>query len=120
MSDGFTVAIGVDALFFAKGRWWCHLLCDDFRPEGLAQLHRFARRLGVPARAFHNPCRGQPRPHYDLTPEFREKALACGARTLTQRDLVEFLRRGRLRLQEAERGAALASEVNGERTPPVG
>ena len=87
-------SIGVDDLFQAKGRWWCHMVCDDFSPTGLEHLHRFAETLGLSPRAFHNPD-GQPRPHYDLTPEYREKALAHGALLLTRRGLVEYLQRGR-------------------------
>ena len=87
-------SIGVDELFQAKGRWWCHLICDDFSPQGLEQLHEFAQAIGLPKRAFHDPS-GQPRPHYDLTPEFRELALAHGAASLTRRQLVEYLKRGR-------------------------
>ena len=86
--------IGVDELFEAKGRWWCHLICDDFSEAGLQALHQFARRLGVPERAFHNPT-GQPRPHYDLTPQYRENAVELGAQTLTRHQLVEYLQRGR-------------------------
>ena len=93
--------IGVDELFPAKGRLWCHLMCDDYSPEGLAELHQFARRLGAPERAFHDPQRGQPRPHYDLTPELREKALAMGANPLSQADLIAYLKRGRERRKEA-------------------
>lgn len=90
------VRVGVDELFLAKGRWWCHLLCDDFSTSGLQQLHDFAQRLGLPARAFHDPP-GSPRPHYDLTPPFREIALEHGAQTLTRQQLVEFLKLGRER-----------------------
>ncbi len=88
--------IGVDELFQAKGRWWSHMVCDDFSPQGLAELHAFAETIGLSPRAFHDPD-GQPRPHYDLTPEFREKALAHGALPLSRRELVEYLRRGRER-----------------------
>lgn len=89
--------IGVDELFLAKGRWWSHLMCDDYSPAGLDELHEFARRIGAPERAFHDPQRGQPRPHYDLTPELREKALEHGAARLTSAELVAYLRRGRER-----------------------
>lgn len=92
-----SVAIGVDELFQARGRWWCHLLCDDFSPQGLEQLHLFARQIGAPVRAYHDP-EGHPRPHYDLTPELRELALEQGARALTRRDVVEFLKKGRSHL----------------------
>jgi hypothetical protein len=92
--------IGVDELFKARGRWWCHLLCDDFSRKGLQELHAFAQGIGLSQRAFHNPP-GQPRPHYDLTPEFRDKALAMGANRLNRRELVAYLRRGRERLSLA-------------------
>jgi uncharacterized protein DUF4031 len=89
------VTIGVDRLFQAKGRWWCHLLCDDFSDEGLAALHRFAREINVPPQAFHDPS-GHPRPHYDLRPEYRELALSHGAiELLSHREVVNFLKRGR-------------------------
>lgn len=88
------MAVGVDELFQAKGRWWCHLLCDDFSEAGLEHLHEFARKLGVPERAWHNP-EGHPRPHYDLTPAFREVALQNGAIPLSRREVVAFLKRGR-------------------------
>jgi hypothetical protein len=93
------VRIGVDDLFQAKGRWWCHLICDDFSQGGLRALHQFAQRLGLPPRAFHNPP-GHPRPHYDLRPEYRERALSEGAEPLTRRQLVEFLQRGRDKIEE--------------------
>ena len=92
------VRIGVDELFQAKGYWWCHLLCDDFTEAGLQVLHDFAEALGVPKRAFHDPD-GHPRPHYDLRPHYREKALELGAEALGRKELVAFLQRGRERLR---------------------
>ena len=92
--------IAVDRLFQAKGRWWCHLLCDDFTPEGMAWLHRFAAEIGVPRQAFHDPP-GHPRPHYDLRPEYRELAIRHGAKELaSNRDLVDLLHRGRASLTD--------------------
>jgi len=88
------IQIGLDELFEAKGNWWCHLICDDFTEAGLQFLHQFAAQLGLPPRAFRDPP-GQPRPHYDLRPEYRELALAQGAQPLTRKQLVEFLQRGR-------------------------
>lgn len=88
------VRIGVDALFQAKGRWWCHLICNDFSPEGLLVLHQFARTIGLSPRAFHDPP-GHPRPHYDLLPEYRELALRHGAEELDRKTLVAFLQQGR-------------------------
>lgn len=93
----YNVRVGVDELFQAKGYWWCHLVCDDFSPAGLEILHAFALRVGVSPRAFHDPS-GHPRPHYDLKPEYREIALRLGAEPLTRRGLVDFLQRGRARL----------------------
>ncbi len=93
-------SIGVDDLFQAKGRWWCHLVCDDFSPSGLEALHQFAQSIGLSPRAFHDP-EGHPRPHYDLTPEYREKALENGALRLSRRLLVAYLQQGRLRLAES-------------------
>ena len=94
------IQIGVDELFEAKGRWWSHLLCDDFSQAGLAELHRFARAIGLPERAFHDPS-GQPRPHYDCTPEYRERALEGGAHALSRQQLVEYLQRGRSKIPPA-------------------
>jgi Protein of unknown function (DUF4031) len=91
------VQIGVDELFQAKGRWWCHLLCDDFTDHGLRLLHDFAAQMGLPSRAFHDP-QGHARPHYDLTPDYRVLALEYGAITLSRRQVVEFLQRGRASL----------------------
>ncbi|MFA7480295.1 MAG: DUF4031 domain-containing protein [Vulcanimicrobiota bacterium] len=90
-----STVIAVDRLFQARGSWWCHLLCDDFSPEGLQKLHEFAAQIGVPPRAFHDPP-GHPRPHYDLPPEFREVAIRHGAVELANnRAVVDLLKRGR-------------------------
>lgn len=95
------VRIGVDRLFQSKGQWWCHLLCDDFSESGLLHLHHFALDIGVPLRAFHDPP-GHPRPHYDLRPAYRELALQYGAISLeSHREVVEYLRLGRERRQQA-------------------
>ena len=76
---------------------WCHLLCDDFRQEGLEELHAFAQALGIPRLAFQNPA-GKPRPHYDLSPGYRELAVARGALQLSRREVVDWLQRGRQRM----------------------
>lgn len=88
--------IGVDSLFERRGRRWCHLVCDDFTPQGLEELHLMAEQLGLRRAYLHDPP-GKPRPHYDLTPELRERALALGVKELTRRELVGFLHRGRKR-----------------------
>lgn len=96
-----SIRIGVDELFLAKERWWCHLLCDDFSEAGLASLHLFAQELQLPQRAFHDPP-GQPRPHYDLTPPYRQRALQQGALALSRQNVVEFLKLGRQRRLTAQ------------------
>lgn len=92
------MALGVDRPFRWPGRsgLWCHLICDDFSPEGLEELHCFAARLGLRREWFQDPPR-RPRPHYDLRPEGRERALLLGAQELTRAQVVEWLRRGRER-----------------------
>lgn len=55
-----------------RGTLWCHLTTDG----DLEELHVFAERMGIPRRAFHLQ---KSLPHYDLTPDMRERALALGA-----------------------------------------
>ena len=78
-------------------RWWwarppfhkgsCHLTADT---EG--ELHELAARIGLRRWWF------QPRshPHYDLTPELREIALAAGARFVSSRVQARLRRSERL------------------------
>ena len=73
-------------IWSAHGRRWSHL-CSDTSFE---ELHQFAARLGLPARAFH-------RDHYDL-PEVRfDAAVAAGATVVSATDLVRRLRAAGLR-----------------------
>ncbi len=69
-----------------RGRRWSHL-CSD---HDLAELHEFARGLGVPERAFE-------RDHYDLPEERYADALALGAEPVSSRDLVRRLTAAGLR-----------------------
>ncbi len=75
-----------DALWPWRGRVWCHLISDSSTTE----LQEFARRLGIPDRAFQGD-------HYDLTDELRDCAIAEGARPVTSRELVMALREAGLR-----------------------
>ncbi|WP_165987926.1 DUF4031 domain-containing protein [Streptomyces sp. YIM 98790] len=68
------------------GRYWSHLVSD----ESLAELHAFAARLGVPARAFD-------RDHYDIPAERYPDALALGAAPATSREIVRRLHAAGLR-----------------------
>ncbi|NUP08871.1 MAG: DUF4031 domain-containing protein [Polyangiaceae bacterium] len=62
----------------------CHLTADTE-----AELHELAARIGL-HRAWFQP---KSRPHYDLTPAGRERALEAGAIFLTARE--QILRRRR-------------------------
>ena len=75
-----------DAVWPWRGRLWCHLVSDT----SIDELQKFARRLGIPDRAFQGD-------HYDLTDELRDCAIAEGARHVTSRELVVALRTAGLR-----------------------
>lgn len=64
------------------GRGWCHLTADS-----LGELHAFAARIGLPARAFH---RGARHPHYDITSDQRLNALRSGAHPVSPREVVRI------------------------------
>ena len=70
----------------AAGRLWAHLVSD----ASYAELHAFAERLGVPARAFE-------RDHYDIPAETVPRAVALGARYVRSREIVAVLRASGLR-----------------------
>ena len=68
------------ALWPWRDRLWCHMVSD----ANLAELHAFARVLGVPERGFQGD-------HYDIPEAVRNVALAHGARAVTSRQIVEAL-----------------------------
>ncbi|HEX2499337.1 MAG: DUF4031 domain-containing protein [Actinomycetes bacterium] len=75
------MAILVDpAVWPGRGRLWCHLVSD----VSFAELHAFADRLGLPARAFDGD-------HYDLPAERRADAITAGAIAVPSVELVERL-----------------------------
>lgn len=69
-----------------RGRMWSHLASD----ESFAELHAFARAMGVPERGFD-------RDHYDVPAEFYDEAVAAGAVPVRSRDIVARLRAAGLR-----------------------
>lgn len=73
-----------DAGVSKYGRGWFHLTADS-----LDELHAFAVRIGLPARAFH---RGARHPHYDVTAAQRLSALRSGARAVSPREVVRIAR----------------------------
>ncbi|WP_205473868.1 DUF4031 domain-containing protein [Nocardioides sp. SYSU D00038] len=62
------------------GRLWSHLASD----ESYAELHAFARDLGIPERGFD-------RDHYDVPAEWYDRVLALGATPVSSRELVARL-----------------------------
>ncbi|MBY8884934.1 DUF4031 domain-containing protein [Streptomyces sp. PTM05] len=68
------------------GRMWSHLVSDDSYDE----LHAFARRLGVPERAFE-------RDHYDVPAARYADAVRLGAVEARSRELVALLTQAGLR-----------------------
>lgn len=62
------------------GRHWSHLASDT----SYAELHAFARALGIPERGFD-------RDHYDVPAEAYDGVVAAGATPVTSRELVARL-----------------------------
>lgn len=86
------------------GDQWCHLTTDG----PIEELHAFAQRLGIYFRRFHDH---RSLPHYDITPEERDQALAAGAVYLSAK---EQLRRRQVEHQAAP--APGATQIEGSRT----
>jgi hypothetical protein len=77
---------------------WCHLATDGT----MGELHAFAAKIGLPARAFHAH---EDHPHYDLTPAARAVAVAEGAIEVTSKELVKrCFRAGRARADTGDAG----------------
>jgi hypothetical protein len=74
------------------GRLWSHLVSD----VSYAELHAFARRLGIPRRAFE-------RDHYDVVEERYASALAAGAKPVNTREIVARLQASGLRRRKRSR-----------------
>jgi len=79
------------------GRLFAHLVSDT----SYAELHAFARRCGVPARAFDGD-------HYDVPEEWHDRLVAAGAVAVDSRDLVRTLRASGLRIQKRRGDTAVA------------
>lgn len=90
-TGGMSILID-DPRWPAHGMLWAHLVSD----HSIEELHDFATRNGVPARAFDLD-------HYDV-PESRVAALiAAGARRVNSREIVHALRDSGLRITMKER-----------------
>ncbi|MFL1428601.1 MULTISPECIES: DUF4031 domain-containing protein [unclassified Nocardiopsis] len=75
-----------------RGWLFAHLVSDS----SYAELHDFARALGVPERAFD-------RDHYDIPEHLHALALALGAEHVSGRELVTRLRASGLRRPKVRR-----------------
>lgn len=62
----------------------CHMFADT--PD---ELHEMASYIGLKLAWFQHDRR---LPHYDLTPSRRAAAVAAGAKEVTRRELVDFMR----------------------------
>jgi hypothetical protein len=71
---------------------WSHLVSDS----SLAELHDFARRMGIPLRSFDLD-------HYDVPENRYDELVASGAEPVTIRQLVERLRDSGLRVSQRQR-----------------
>ncbi|QPC87681.1 DUF4031 domain-containing protein [Mesorhizobium sp. NBSH29] len=86
------MAVYVDAAIWKwAGRNWCHLMADD-----VAELHRFAARLGVNRLVYQGPPRTSA-PHYDITAYERSRAILLGAKACTREEIVAVFRRVRVK-----------------------
>ncbi|SDL73068.1 DUF4031 domain-containing protein [Tessaracoccus oleiagri] len=79
----------------AHGTEWAHLVSDVSYEE----LHDFARRAGLPSRAFE-------RDHYDVPKERYHELLALGAQPVRSTELVRRLVDSGLRRRKHEAGGA--------------
>lgn len=70
----------------------CHLFADT-----VEELHTFALKIGMRIEWFQNR---PDLPHYDLTPDRRARAVRAGALEVTRRELVEFMRTGKIHVTE--------------------
>lgn len=95
------MAVYVDAPIWKwQGRIWCHLMADD-----IAELHRFARSLGIHSLSYQGPPKSSV-PHYDITTYERDRAVRLGAIPCSRNEIVRVLRRVRMRLPELRDGQA--------------
>lgn len=74
----------------------CHLFTDAI---DLGELHAVAERIGMRRCWFQNKSTA---PHYDLTPDRRLAAVACGAVPVDRRQAVGLWRQRRAAIAKAE------------------
>jgi hypothetical protein len=91
---------------------WSHLTADTAE-----ELHDFARRLGIPARAFQHKPNKPAFDHYDVTEELRQLAIELGAVSLTWREAARMRRENALRASGRLGTPAPDSLAGGPRSP---
>ena len=74
-----------------RGRLWSHVASDT----SYAEVHEFARRVGIPPYGFD-------RDHYDVPAEMYDAVVAAGATPVSSRELVRRLRESGLRRPKPE------------------
>lgn len=74
------------------GTTWCHVVSD----ASLAELHEFARRVGLPPGGFDLD-------HYDAPQERYRDLIAAGATPVSGSELIRRLRASGLRVTAAQR-----------------
>lgn len=80
------VRIGGEVMVYTDGK---HLVADSVK-----ELHDFASMIGIKKSLFHSDSRY---PHYDLPIQNLGSALRNGAKQITDREMVDVLRRLRAR-----------------------
>jgi len=78
----------------SRGRMWSHVASD----ESYAELHEFARLLGIPERGFDGD-------HYDVPSEYYDQVVALGAEPVSSRELVSRLVAAGLRRRKRPGGS---------------
>lgn len=87
------MTVYVDKMEAKYGRMiMCHMLADTDE-----ELHIMADAIGVD-RKWHQKA-GTPHSHYDICKAMKAKALSLGAIEITNRELVEIIRRKRQLIQ---------------------
>jgi len=87
------MAILIDPPLWPRhGRVWGHLVSD----ASLAELHEFARSVGIPERGFDLD-------HYDVPEDMHSLLIEAGALLVDGRELVRRLRTSGLRVTAAAR-----------------
>lgn len=67
---------------------WSHLVAND-----IDTLHEFAEKLGLKRCWYQNKKKKNKRqPHYDIRPSLFEKAISLGAKRVTRKELLIFLK----------------------------